>query len=70
MIKRALLGAYPIRRWWSVILLGVVLGLMYEALNRLVAIVPLSDSPWLTIVPACIAVTAHSYLAYLLYGFI
>lgn len=43
---------------------------MYEELNRLVAIVPLSDSPWLTIVPACIAVTAHSYLAYLLYGFI
>lgn len=71
LLVAALLCAYPIRRrWWGVVLLGVPLGVMYEALSRVVAVGPLSDNPWLTIIPACIAGTADSYLAFLLYSLI
>jgi len=66
LLFAAFLTIWPVRRWLLIPVIGLVLSLLYEALNQAVALVP-ATGLFFTIVPAWIAATAHAALAFLAY---
>lgn len=66
LLFAAFLASYPIRRWWLIPVVGLILGVLYEGLNQMVALAP-ATGLFLTIIPAWIAATAYVLLAFLFY---